>query len=469
MADELPDSYSFAEFTAIAIPHMDRVLASFQRPCKFILSLGTGIGKFSRDLVPLLGADQSQPVIIVAIDEKFVRNANRAQFRDLFVLNVPKMYGPPVLERYSNISFYFVRDLIPKNYPAKTHELRLRTYTPHDTIRKKVLFGFADLCIPRADYPLNPLIPILQQVLDAGGKIIVQNEIYFYGTSAVELNNSYYSYNSIYKREYPTIYHEETGRPYIWERGRALINEHMQDLCEIPYIMRQLRPIDRVLYLDRGYLRPFVIESVPDGHYNNNSGQRSREAALVNSENNPLLRPSANNNFEKAVPKGFIPSADLVMMRIVTNKDLKSLKSLIRYMGLNRKFQQGWTYLHYAVMWNYVDGADFLIRVGININALSDSGHTALDYTYTNPSYFEIDMLPLRELLLAKGALRGDAVRARARAHAEAAAAAPANGAGANNEAPDPEAAAGGAGRASKGGAYTRRRKRNRRQTRRTA
>jgi hypothetical protein len=468
MAAALPDSYSFAEFTALAIPDMRRLLASFHRPCKFILSLGTGIGKFSRDLVPILGADLSQPVIIVAIDEKFVRDANRAQFRNLFVLSVPQMYGPPEIKGYSNISFYFVRNLIPTNYPAKTLDLRLRTYTPNDASHKKVLFGFADLCIPRADYPLNPLIPILQQVLDAGGKIIVQNEIYFYGTSTVEHNNSYYSYNSIYKREYPTIYHEETGRPFIWERGRALVNEHMQDLCEIPYIMRQLRPIDRVLYLDRGYLRPFVIESVPDGHYNNNSGQRSREAALITSVTNPLLKPSADNNFEKAVPKGFTPSADLVMLRIVTNKDLKSLKSLIRYVGLNRKFQQGWTYLHYAVMWNYKDGADFLIRVGIDINALSDSGQTALDYTYTNPSYFEIDMLPLRELLLAKGALRGDAVRARARAGAAAggagaAAGAPAN---ANNEAL--EAAAGGAGRASKGGAYTRRRKRNRRQTRRT-
>jgi hypothetical protein len=194
--ERLPDSYSFAEFIALAIPHMDRLISGFHEPCQFILSLGTGSGKYSRGLLPILGANIWQPIVIVAIDAKFINNSSRSRFKEL-------------LTAYKRITFYFIHDPIPTTYPEKTLKLRLRTYKPHDLDKhKKILFGFADLCVPREDYPLNPLIPILQNTLDAGGKIIVQNEIYFMATSAVEHNDSYYSLNSLYKGDYPIIYSE---------------------------------------------------------------------------------------------------------------------------------------------------------------------------------------------------------------------------------------------------------------------
>ena len=363
----LPDSYSFAEFTALAIPHMERLIAGFRTPCQLILSLGTGSGKSSSGIAPLLVRDR--PTIIVAIDGNFKHDVNRNSFKGL-------------LSAYGQITIYFIHEQIPTNYPDQTFKLRLRTF---DVPRhgKKILFGFADKCVPRDDYPLNPLVPMLQRVLDIGGRIIVQNEIYFHSTSYAEHNDSYYSLNSFYKGEYPNIYNS-AGRHLPWRLGSTIENEHMQDLCEIPYIMRQLRPIERVLYLDRGYLRPFIIESERNVTYNNNSGYQSRQRSL----DLPLLKPGPGVHFTQAVPIGIRGNADLIVMRIVTERNLDLLRSFIRHTGINRKFRGGWTYLHYAVLWNFIKGVTFLIDAGIDVNAVSEDGRTALDCTYNNASYF---------------------------------------------------------------------------------
>jgi hypothetical protein len=365
--------------------------------CRFILSLGSGSGNYANKINPFILTHFPNPTIILAIDDRFSQEHHRSQF--IRTLNYPNS---------SNV--YFIHELVPDK-KDKTMDLRLRTTIYNG--RESILFGFSDNCRPRDDYPLLPIIPILQKILDKGGDIIVHNEIYFYRNGVgIEHNDSYYKWTPKFNK-LPNIY--SNGRIISWEKGygKAIENEHMQDLCEIPYIMRQLRPTEKVLYLERGFLRPFLLNE-DDKFYENSSGYTERSSLYETYSRNLMARYGSFKpiNFERLNIHAMRMKSPADMYRIINrvmvDRDLRSLIYLIRFTGINRRFEDGWGYLHFAAYSNFEEGVEYLLDHGANVNILTDAGQTPLDILNIHSRIHELDKKIIRDILI-NAAIRGAA------------------------------------------------------------
>lgn len=338
-------------------------------PCTVIVSIGSGSGKYSRALTYILSKTTQN--VILAIDTNFKDEIHRSNFMSYFSGSVPR---PTV---------FFIHEAIPSNYPRKTLSLGLRSLSGN------VLFGFSDACIPHISYPLLPYISIFESVLRSNGRIIVHNEAYFYGTGMpIEHDNDYYKWRW-QNTQLPDIYGID-GQLMKWGNGlgRFVENEHMQDMCEIPYIMRQLRPTTNVLYLDRGGVRPFLITHPFDVPYDDPSGYAERAAVCA-----------GGGNIQ--IPESITTDEQLVIY-IMSSRNLDMLRKYVQITGIRRTFGlHTWSYLHYAVLWGFQKGVEFLLRHGADVNALTRDGKTPLDFTYTSTIVHEIDMKDIRDILVA--------------------------------------------------------------------